>query len=86
MGKSVFATVGGYLPSAVSEIWEPSRDFAWVKIPRNASSSSTGAVKSVVAMRNDGPQIMVVTSDGTYYIFNIDLEKGGEGTLFKRYK
>ncbi|KAF2451371.1 WD40 repeat-like protein [Karstenula rhodostoma CBS 690.94] len=85
VGKSVFATVGGYLPSAVSEMWEPSRDFAWVKIPRNANSSSTGPVKSVVAMRNDGPQIMVVTSDGTYYIFNIDLEKGGEGTLFKRY-
>lgn len=86
VGKSVFATMGGYLPSAVSEMWEPSRDFAWVKIPRNANSSSTGPVKSVVAMRNDGPQIMVVTSDGTYYIFNIDLEKGGEGTLFKRYK
>lgn len=86
VGKSVFATVGGYLPSAVSEMWEPQRDFAWVKIPRNANSSSTGPLKSVVAMRNDGPQIMVVTSDGTYYIFNIDLEKGGEGTLFKRYK
>ncbi|KAF1964581.1 WD40 repeat-like protein [Bimuria novae-zelandiae CBS 107.79] len=85
VGKSVFATVGGYLPSAVSEMWEPQRDFAWVKIPRSTSSSSTGLVKSVVAMRNDGPQIMVVTSDGTYYIFNIDLEKGGEGTLFKRY-
>ncbi|KAJ4301636.1 autophagy protein [Kalmusia sp. IMI 367209] len=85
VGKSFAATVGGYLPNAVTEIWEPSRDFAWVKIPRNANSSSTGPVKTVVALSNNGPQLMVVTSEGAYYIFNIDLEKGGEGSLFKRY-
>lgn len=28
---------------------------------------------------------MVVTSEGNYYVFNIDLEKGGEGTLHKQY-
>jgi autophagy-related protein 18 len=28
---------------------------------------------------------MVVTSEGNYYVFNIDLEKGGEGTLYKQY-
>ena len=27
VGKSFAATVGGYLPNAVAEIWEPSRDF-----------------------------------------------------------
>lgn len=83
VGKSFAATVGGYLPSAVAEMWEPSRDFAWVKIPKSIHASSP--VRSVVALSNNGPQIMVVTSEGNYYIFNVDLEKGGEGTLYKQY-
>lgn len=85
VGKSFAATVGGYLPNAVSEIWEPARDFAWVKIPRSPNSTSAGPVKTVVALSNNGPQVMIVTSEGNYYVFNIDLEKGGEGTLFKQY-
>lgn len=84
VGKSFAATVGGYLPSAVAEIWEPTRDFAWVKIPKIPGSSS-GPVRSVVALSNNGPQIMVVTSEGQYYVFNVDLEKGGEGTLYKEF-
>lgn len=85
VGKSFAATVGGYLPSTVAQIWEPARDFAWVKVPRSTSGSSTGPVRTVVALSNNGPQVMVVTSEGNYYVFNIDLEKGGEGTLFKQY-
>ncbi|OAL03999.1 WD40 repeat-like protein [Phaeosphaeriaceae sp. SRC1lsM3a] len=85
VGKSFAATVGGYLPSAVAEIWEPSRDFAWVKIPRSPNSASSGPMRTVVALNNNGPQIMVVTSEGNYFVFNVDLEKGGEGTLYKQY-
>ncbi|KAF2032597.1 WD40 repeat-like protein [Setomelanomma holmii] len=85
VGKSFAATVGGYLPSAVAEIWEPSRDFAWVKIPRSPNSAASGPMRTVVALSNNGPQIMVVTSEGNYYVFNVDLEKGGEGILYKQY-
>lgn len=85
VGKSFAATVGGYLPSAVSEMWEPSRDFAWVKVPRSPNAAASGPVRTVVALNNNGPQIMVVTSEGNYYVFNVDLEKGGEGTLYKQY-
>ena len=85
VGKSFAATVGGYLPSAVAEIWEPARDFAWVKIPKSPNSSTSGPMRTVVALNNNGPQIMVVTSEGNYYVFNVDLEKGGEGTLYKQY-
>ncbi len=85
VGKSFAATVGGYLPNAVAEIWEPARDFAWVKIPKSPNSSSSGPVRTVVALNNNGPQVMVVTSEGNYYVFNVDLEKGGEGTLYKQY-
>jgi autophagy-related protein 18 len=85
VGKSFAATVGGYLPSAVAEIWEPSRDFAWIKIPRSPNAASAGPMRTVVALSNNGPQIMVVTSEGNYYVFNVDLDKGGEGTLYKQY-
>jgi autophagy-related protein 18 len=96
VGKSVAASIGGYLPSSVTEMWEPARDFAWVKIPRglNASSpggagqggggSTNGPLRTVVAMAPNGPQVMVVTSEGNLFYFNIDLEKGGEGTLVKQ--
>lgn len=85
VGKSFAATVGGYLPNAVAEIWEPARDFAWVKIPRSMNNPSSGPMRTVVALSNNGPQLMVVTSEGNYYVFSVDLEKGGEGTLHKQY-
>ncbi|KAL8640847.1 MAG: hypothetical protein Q9228_002286 [Teloschistes exilis] len=110
VGTSFAASVGAYLPTAVSEMWEPTRDFAWLKIPksssplsssdqglsgqRSASSGggggsglgSTAPLKSVVAMSHNSPQVMVVTSEGRFYVFGIDLEKGGEGSLVKVYE
>ncbi|KAL8941592.1 MAG: hypothetical protein Q9216_002143 [Gyalolechia sp. 2 TL-2023] len=113
------ASVGAYLPSAVSEMWEPTRDFAWLKIPKAGSSlsgqggtggggvggggggggiggaggqttssglGSTAPLKSVVAMSNNSPQVMVVTNEGRFYVFWIDLEQGGEGKLVKVYE
>jgi autophagy-related protein 18 len=85
VGKSFAATVGGYLPKGVAEMWEPARDFAWVKIPKAQNLSSTGPMRTVVAPSNNGPQVMVVTSEGNYYVYNVDLEKGGEGVLVKTY-
>ncbi|RMY70537.1 hypothetical protein D0862_14734 [Hortaea werneckii] len=140
IGPSSFVSrlaTGGYLPASVAEIWEPQRDFAWVRIPRsnsqghNSSSgggggggeSNTGGVgsssgnggggggagggagagagggvgggggasgglrSSVVAMPNHlaVPHVMVATSEGEFYVFTIDLERGGEGTLVKRF-
>ncbi|CAG8951959.1 hypothetical protein HYFRA_00005766 [Hymenoscyphus fraxineus] len=86
MGKSVAGVVGGYLPQAVTEMWEPQRDFAFIKLPKGAPglNSTGGPLRSVVAMSSSSPQVMVVTSDGGFYIFNIDLENGGEGILAKR--
>lgn len=43
IGKSFVGGVGGYLPRSVSEMWEPQRDFAFVKI-------RGGTGKNVVAM------------------------------------
>lgn len=89
VGSSVAAKVGGYLPKGVSEMWEPARDFAWIRLPRPnqgpGGAANGGPLKSVVAMSSNTPQIMVVTSDGNFYVFSIDLSKGGEGTLTKQY-
>ncbi|PIG87462.1 autophagy-related protein 18 [Aspergillus arachidicola] len=89
VGSSFAAKVGGYLPKGVSEMWEPARDFAWIKLPKSnpgpGGNGNTGPLRSVVAMSNNTPQVMVVTSDGNFYVFSIDLSKGGEGTLTKQY-
>nr|KMM71794.1 WD repeat domain phosphoinositide-interacting protein 2 [Coccidioides posadasii RMSCC 3488] len=86
VGNNFAATVGGYLPKGVTEMWEPERDFAWIKLPKsNGGNGGSGPVRSVVAMSSNTPQVMVVTSEGNFYVFNIDLSKGGEGTLVKQY-
>ncbi|KAH8158150.1 hypothetical protein CIB48_g10097 [Xylaria polymorpha] len=91
MGRSVAGVVGNYLPQTVTEMWEPLRDFAYIKIPKSAASGRQGAavtnqqLRSVVAMSSSSPQVMVVTSDGGFYVFNIDMEHGGEGYLVKRF-
>ena len=84
--SSTFATtVGGYLPKTMAEMWEPARDFAWVRLPKSASGAPPASLRSVVAMSSNSPQIMVVTNEGIFYVFSIDLSKGGEGTLVKQY-
>ncbi|KAL8693602.1 MAG: hypothetical protein Q9218_001602 [Villophora microphyllina] len=104
VGTSFAASVGAYLPTAVSEMWEPTRDFAWLKIPKPSATlteqgspgqripssgsglGSTAPLKSVVAMSHNSPEVMVVTNEGRFYVFGIDLEKGGEGNLVKVYE
>lgn len=106
VSTSFAASVGAYLPAAVSEIWEPARDFAWLKIPKGAHAGIVGGsgggsgvggggggslggatpLRSVVAMCSNSPQVMVVTNEGRFYVFGIDLEKGGEGKLLKVYE
>jgi len=87
VGTSLATTMGGYLPKGVAEMWEPARDFAWIKLPKTTAGASptSGSLRSVVAMSSNTPQVMVVTSEGNFYVFSIDLAKGGEGTLTKQY-
>jgi len=81
VSTSLVSRAAGYLPSSVTEMWEPQRDFAWVRIPK---ASNGQPVKSVVAMGNHTPSVMVATSEGGFFVFSIDLERGGEGTLVRR--
>ncbi|KAL9107293.1 MAG: hypothetical protein Q9187_008444, partial [Circinaria calcarea] len=97
VGTQLATSLNTYLPSTISEMWEPARDFAWCKIPKAPPSTAAGAgsggggsggapLRSVVAMSANRPQVMVVTSEGHFYVFNIDLEHGGEGSLYKVYE
>jgi autophagy-related protein 18 len=92
VGRSVAGAVGSYLPNAVTEMWEPERDFASIKIPKANNTAKGGALvggavplRSVVAMSSNSPQIMVATSDGNFYVYNIDMQNGGEGVLVRQY-
>lgn len=85
VGINLASTVGGYLPKGVAEMWEPSRDFAWIRLPKSSSGTAPGQLRSVVAMSANSPQVMVVTNEGNFYVFSIDLAKGGEGMLTKQY-
>ncbi|EJD54686.1 WD40 repeat-like protein [Auricularia subglabra TFB-10046 SS5] len=76
--KNITSSVGGYLPNTFAEMWEPSRDFAWLRLPTSGS-------RCVVALSGTMPQVMVVSSDGYFYSYNIDLENGGECSLMKQY-
>ncbi|WPH04406.1 Autophagy-related protein [Acrodontium crateriforme] len=83
VSTSIVSRAAGYLPSSVTEMWEPQRDFAWMRIPR--STASGAPVRSVVAMANNVPHVMVATNEGDFYVYSLDLEKGGEGTLVKQF-
>ncbi|KAI8642941.1 WD40-repeat-containing domain protein [Parasitella parasitica] len=78
LGRNIAGSVGSYLPDVLTEILEPTRDFASLKLP-------SAGVRSLVALSSTTPQVMVVTSEGFFYQYNIDLESGGECVLLKQY-
>jgi autophagy-related protein 18 len=81
LSKGLTSAVGSYLPlpGAVSELWEPARDFASLRLP-------TAGARCMVALSGTLPQVYVVSSEGYFYAYSIDLEKGGECGLVKQYR
>ncbi|EIW74444.1 WD40 repeat-like protein [Coniophora puteana RWD-64-598 SS2] len=78
VGKSLSTSVSGYLPNTFTEMWEPARDFAFLRLP-------TSGARCIVSLSGTLPQVMVVSSEGYFYAYSIDLENGGECTLMKQY-
>jgi len=83
VSNTLVSRAAGYLPSSMTEMWEPQRDFAWMRIQRGSNGLP---VKSVVAMANNVPHVMVATNEGDFYVYAVDLEKGGECPLVKRFE
>ncbi|KAJ9107391.1 hypothetical protein QFC21_000841 [Naganishia friedmannii] len=79
LGKNFVVGMGGYMPKGMTEIWEPRRDFAYLKL-RGGSG-----IRSVVAMSPTSPHVMVITSEGLFQSYAIDLDNGGECTLVKEF-
>jgi hypothetical protein len=50
--RGITSSVGGYLPNSLSEMWEPTRDFAWCKVPLPSSRGVGGGgnVRCVVGI------------------------------------
>ncbi|KAF8223979.1 WD40 repeat-like protein [Tricholoma matsutake] len=79
MTKTLTHSMGGYLPNTLTEMWEPSRDFAFLRLP-------TSGARCVVALSGTMPHVMVISSEGYFYLYSIDLENGGECALIKQYR
>ncbi|KAI9088890.1 WD40-repeat-containing domain protein [Phlyctochytrium arcticum] len=76
---SMAGSVGSYiLPDMFTEMWEPTRDFAFAKLPSTAKK-----VQNICAINN--AMLMVVTAEGYFYQYRMDMESGGECTLIKEY-
>ncbi|KAJ6516493.1 WD40 repeat-like protein [Mycena sanguinolenta] len=78
------------IPAGLAEMWEPARDFAWAKLPpgmggNNNALGGAGERRCVVGLSSTTPHLMVISSDGYFYAYSIDLERGGECVLVKQY-
>eukprot|EP01132_Coremiostelium_polycephalum_P004017 gene4017-5021_t len=66
-----------YLPEMISQVWEPTRDFARIKI--------TPGIPSICALSPNNKTAMVLTADGLYYQYQFDENLGGELKLNKEF-
>lgn len=78
LGRTFAGTFGNYLPNSLTEIWEPMRDFASLKIP-------SGNTKIIVALSVQMSKVMVVTSAGQFLLYDIDLNTGGDCLLDEKH-
>ncbi|KAJ7198167.1 WD40 repeat-like protein [Mycena pura] len=84
--NSLTRVAASYLPASIPEMWEPTRDFAFFKLPPPAVTEWLGGGMCAAGVGlSTTPHAMVITSDGGFYVYSIDLEKGGECVLVKQY-
>ncbi|KAN0012537.1 hypothetical protein ACTFIU_007844 [Dictyostelium citrinum] len=73
----ITSKMSSYLPEVISQVWEPSRDFAHIKIP--------AGIPSICALMQNNKTAMVLTADGLYMQYNFDESVGGELKLAKEF-
>ncbi|TPX58968.1 hypothetical protein PhCBS80983_g02797 [Powellomyces hirtus] len=74
-------SVGSYfLPDKITEMWEPARDFCFAKLP----AESKGSPNICAVTSSSPPFLAVVTAEGWFYQYNIDMEAGGECLLVRK--
>lgn len=70
--------MGNFLPEMITEMWEPTRDFAFAKLPSSAKGQS-----NLCALSSNG--LLVVTADGDFFQYQMSNKSGGEASLLKQY-
>lgn len=83
--SSLTKAAAAYLPAGLAEMWEPARDFASLRLPPGSTANGAGERRCVVGLSSTTPHVMVISSDGYFYAYSIDLERGGECVLVKQY-
>ncbi|XP_030064346.1 WD repeat domain phosphoinositide-interacting protein 1 isoform X3 [Microcaecilia unicolor] len=79
MGK-MFMAATNYLPTQVSDMMNQDRAFATVRL--NLSGQRNVCTLSTIQKL---PRLLVASSDGHIYIYNLDPQDGGECVLIKRH-
>ncbi|EOA92691.1 WD repeat domain phosphoinositide-interacting protein 1 [Anas platyrhynchos] len=80
MGK-MFQAATNYLPAQVSGMINQDRAFATVRL--NTSGQRNVCALSTIQKL---PRLLVTTSDGHLYIYNLDPQDGGECVLIKKHR
>ncbi|NWQ81983.1 WIPI1 protein, partial [Columbina picui] len=80
MKRSMFQAATNYLPAQVSGMMNQDRAFATVRL--NISGQRNICALSTIQKL---PRLLVTTSDGHLYIYNLDPQDGGECVLIKKH-
>ncbi|XP_024147123.1 WD repeat domain phosphoinositide-interacting protein 1 isoform X1 [Oryzias melastigma] len=76
----MFSAASSYLPAQVCDVMSQDRAFATVHL----SSSAHSSVCTLVSIQKL-PRLLVVTADGQLFIYNVDLQDGGECELLSKH-
>lgn len=82
LSKTPTHSVGCYLPNTVTDMWDPSRDVAWLRLPSSPPGiksivGSSGCVlcppfrvaRTALFATSNMPQITVVSPEGSFYAY-----------------
>ena len=75
---SAAGAVGNFLPEIITEMWEPTRDFSFAKLP-----NSSKGISNLCALSSHG--LLVITADGDFFQYQVSTKTGGETPLVKQY-
>jgi autophagy-related protein 18 len=76
--KAARGMAAQFIPTAITDLLEPQRDFAHLRLP-------DCNIPHIATLHASIPQVMVATTAGYFYLYAIDLLHGGECTLVKQF-
>ena len=71
-------SITSYLPGIISEAFEPFRDFARIKL--------SSPVLNISSFNSESSQVYIVTRDGFFFQYLLDVDSGGECELSHQFR